>query len=155
MSPVIEAFRDQRKATMGKTDYVFLNYYGRTFFHHSVNIHTWKTTLKKCGLRERPLYIWWRECRLPVNPSRTQYHIKKSIIYNALRCLKAPSSAPPCRKCFSPCFPQTENGCGLDSRIHTKSSDIITQVLNFFQNEDINFGKAHFHREPFWSTRQI
>jgi integrase len=54
--PVIEAFRDQRKATMGKTDYVFLNYYGRPLFHHSVNIHTWKATLKKCGLRKRPLY---------------------------------------------------------------------------------------------------
>ena len=56
LPPVIEAFRNQRKVTMGKTDYVFLNYYGRTLFHHSVNIHTWKPALKKCGLAERPLY---------------------------------------------------------------------------------------------------
>jgi integrase len=56
LAPVVEAFRDQRKATMGKSDYVFLNFYGRTLFHHSVNIHTWKPALAKCGLRPRPLY---------------------------------------------------------------------------------------------------
>jgi integrase len=56
LPPVVEAFRDQRKATMGKSDYVFLNYYGRTLFHHSVNIHTWKPALAKCDLRPRPLY---------------------------------------------------------------------------------------------------
>jgi integrase len=41
---------------MGKPDFVFLDYYGRTLFHHSVNTHIWKPTLKNCGLRERPLY---------------------------------------------------------------------------------------------------
>ncbi len=56
LPPVVEAFRNQRKATMGKSEYVFLNYYGRTLFHHSVNIHTWKPALVKCGLAERPLY---------------------------------------------------------------------------------------------------
>ncbi len=56
LAPVVEAFRDQRKATMGKSDYVFLNFYGRTLYHHSVNIRTWKPALAKCGLRPRPLY---------------------------------------------------------------------------------------------------
>lgn len=56
LPPVIEAFRSQRKVTMGKSDYVFLNFYGRTLFHHSVNTHTWKPALKKCGLAKRPLY---------------------------------------------------------------------------------------------------
>lgn len=31
-------------------------------------------------------------------------------------------------KCFSPHFPQTENGRGLDSRRHIKRGDITTQV---------------------------
>ena len=56
LPPVIEAFRSQRKVTMGKSEYVFLNHYGRNLFHHSVNIHTWKPALEKCGLAERPLY---------------------------------------------------------------------------------------------------
>jgi integrase len=53
---VVDALREQRKATMGKSEYVFLNFYGRTLFHHSVNIHVWKPTLEKCELAPRPLY---------------------------------------------------------------------------------------------------
>jgi integrase len=53
---VVEALRDQRKATMGKSDYVFLNYYGRPLLPNSVNFHIWKPALKKAGLRSRSLY---------------------------------------------------------------------------------------------------
>ncbi|XPS82831.1 integrase family protein [Desulfosarcina variabilis str. Montpellier] len=56
LPPVVDALREQRKATMGKSEYVFLNFYGRTLFHHSVNIHVWKPTLEKCELAPRPLY---------------------------------------------------------------------------------------------------
>jgi integrase len=56
LPPAIEAFRDQRKTTMGKSDDVFLNFYGYTLFHHSVNIQVCKPALARCGLRERPLY---------------------------------------------------------------------------------------------------
>jgi len=41
---------------MGKSEYVFLNQYGRTLLPDSVNSHVWKTALRKAGLRERRLY---------------------------------------------------------------------------------------------------
>ena len=54
--PVVEALRDQRKATMGKSDYVFLNYYARPLLPNSVSYHIWKPALKKAGLKPRSLY---------------------------------------------------------------------------------------------------
>jgi integrase len=56
LPPVVEALRSQRKYTMGKSEYVFLNQYGRTLLPDSVNSHVWKTALRKAGLRERRLY---------------------------------------------------------------------------------------------------
>ena len=56
LDPVVESLRDQRKATMGKSDYVFLNYYGRPLLPNSVNFHIWKPALKKAGLKPRSLY---------------------------------------------------------------------------------------------------
>jgi integrase len=54
--PVVEALRAQRKATMGKSEYVFLNFYGRPLRPNSVNYHIWKPALKKAGLKPRSLY---------------------------------------------------------------------------------------------------
>jgi len=56
---------------------------------------------------------------------------RKPFIYNALRCLNTAFSTSRCGKCFSPHFPQTENGRGFDSRCHIKRGDIATQVLQF------------------------
>ena len=56
LPPVIEALRDQRKYTMGKSDYVFLNQYGRPLLPDSVNQHVWKPALRKAGLDDRSLY---------------------------------------------------------------------------------------------------
>jgi len=56
LPPVIEALRNQRKTTMGKSDYVFLNFYGRPLLPNSVNFHIWKPALKKAGLKPRSLY---------------------------------------------------------------------------------------------------
>lgn len=56
LPPVLEALRDQRKATMGKSEYVFLNFYGRPLTPNSVNFHTWKPALKKAGMKPRSLY---------------------------------------------------------------------------------------------------
>ncbi|MCD4811243.1 tyrosine-type recombinase/integrase [bacterium] len=56
LPPTVEAFRDQRKATMGKSDYVFLNFYGRPLLPNSVSFHIWKPGLKKAGLKPRSLY---------------------------------------------------------------------------------------------------
>ncbi len=56
LPPVVEALRDQRKATMGRSEYVFLNYYGRPLLPNSVNYHIWKPALKKTGLKPRSLY---------------------------------------------------------------------------------------------------
>jgi len=56
VKPVVEALRDQRKATMGKSDYVFLNFYGRPLLPNSVSFHIWKPALKKAGLKPRSLY---------------------------------------------------------------------------------------------------
>ncbi len=56
LTPVVEALRHQRKHTMGKSDYVFLNQYGRPLLPDSVNQHVWKPTLRKIGLDDRSLY---------------------------------------------------------------------------------------------------
>lgn len=56
LPPVVEALRDQRKATMGKSDYVFLNFYGHPLLPNSVSFHIWKPALKKAGLKPRSLY---------------------------------------------------------------------------------------------------
>jgi len=56
LPPVVEAMRGQRKATMGKSEYVFLNQYGRPLLPDSMSQHIWKVTLKKAGLADRRLY---------------------------------------------------------------------------------------------------
>ena len=56
LPPVIEALRDQRKITMGRSDYVFLNQKGRPLLPNSINYHIWKPALKKAGLKPRSLY---------------------------------------------------------------------------------------------------
>jgi integrase len=56
LPPVLEALREQRKYTMGKSQYVFLNQYDRHLFPGSVNQHVWKPALRKAGLEKRRLY---------------------------------------------------------------------------------------------------
>jgi len=56
LPPVVEAMRDQRKFTMGKSDYVYLNQYHRPLLPDSVNQHVWKPALKEAGLEKRRLY---------------------------------------------------------------------------------------------------
>jgi integrase len=56
LPPVMEALRDQRRKTMGKSEYVFLNKTGCPLLPNSVNFHIWKPTLAKCGLTPRSLY---------------------------------------------------------------------------------------------------
>jgi len=56
LPPVVEALRDQRKATMGKSNYVFLNFDGRPLLPNSVSYRIWKPALKKAGLKPRSLY---------------------------------------------------------------------------------------------------
>jgi len=56
LPPVVEALRDQRKYTMGKSKYVFLNQYHRPPLPGSTNDHIWKPALRKAGLEERRLY---------------------------------------------------------------------------------------------------
>ncbi len=54
--PVVEAMRNQRKQTMGKSIYVFLNQKDRPLLPNSINYHIWKPALKKAGLKPRSLY---------------------------------------------------------------------------------------------------
>jgi integrase len=56
LPPVIEALRNQRKQTVGKSDYVFLNQYGNTLDPGPMNFYVWKPVLKKLGLEPRSLY---------------------------------------------------------------------------------------------------
>ena len=55
LPPVVVALRDQRKATLGKSDYVFLNRYGRTVTPSPLGKHAWKKVLEKVGIKYRPL----------------------------------------------------------------------------------------------------
>jgi len=56
LPPVVEAFREQRKITMGHSDYVFLNKFGRPLLPNSIHFHVWKPGLRKAGLKARSLY---------------------------------------------------------------------------------------------------
>jgi len=55
LPPVVEALRDQRKATLGKSDYVFLNRYERPLKPGPLGKHAWKKVLKKIGITYRAL----------------------------------------------------------------------------------------------------
>ena len=55
LPPVAQALKDQSKVTMGKSDYVFLNQYGRPLLPDSTNQYIWKPALEKAGLKYRPL----------------------------------------------------------------------------------------------------
>ncbi len=41
LPPVMESLREQRKQTMGKSEYVFLNQYGKNLEPMSMNFHVW------------------------------------------------------------------------------------------------------------------
>ncbi len=56
LPPVAEAIRNQRKHTMGKSNYVFLNQKGRPLLPNSINYHIWKPALKRAGLKPMSLY---------------------------------------------------------------------------------------------------
>lgn len=56
LPPVVDALRDQRKCTTGKSKYVFLNQYHRPVLPGSTNEHVWKPALRKAELEERRLY---------------------------------------------------------------------------------------------------
>jgi integrase len=56
LPPVMDALKDQKKETFGKSDYVFLNQYGKTVDPMSMNFHVWKPALEKAGLEPRSLY---------------------------------------------------------------------------------------------------
>jgi integrase len=52
---VLEAMRDQRNATFGKSPYVFLNRYGRTLKPCPLRKHAWMDVLEKLGLEYRTM----------------------------------------------------------------------------------------------------
>jgi integrase len=56
LPPVVQALRDQRKDTFGKSDYVFLNQYGVPLDPSPTNLYVWKPALKKSGLKPRSMY---------------------------------------------------------------------------------------------------
>ncbi len=51
LSPMaVEALQSQKEHTFGKSEFVFLNMYGRNIHQHSINIHVFKPPLLKAGL---------------------------------------------------------------------------------------------------------
>lgn len=56
LAPVIEALREQRKRTMGKSEYVFLNQHGRPLLVKWVHSYIWRPALEAAGLKRRRLY---------------------------------------------------------------------------------------------------
>ena len=52
---VVDAFKDQRRATFGKSLYVFLNRYGRTLKPCPLRKHAWTDVLEKVGLEYRTM----------------------------------------------------------------------------------------------------
>jgi integrase len=56
LAPVIEALREQRKSTMGKSEYVFLNQHGQPLSVKWVHSYIWCPALKAAELKRRRLY---------------------------------------------------------------------------------------------------
>ncbi|MBA4369631.1 MAG: site-specific integrase [Desulfobacterium sp.] len=56
MPPVSEVLIDAKSKATGKSDYVFLNQYGKPLKPMPVNFHIWKPALKEAGLEPRSLY---------------------------------------------------------------------------------------------------
>lgn len=56
LPPVVDALQNQRGATAGESEYVFLNQYRRPVLPVSVNTHVWKPALEKAELEKRRLY---------------------------------------------------------------------------------------------------
>jgi integrase len=56
LAPVIEALREQRKSTMGRSKYVFLNQHGSPLSVKWVHAYIWRPALEKAGLEGRRLY---------------------------------------------------------------------------------------------------
>jgi integrase len=56
LAPVIEALREQRKRSMGKSEYVFLNQNGRPLSVKWVHSYIWRPALDAAGLKRRRLY---------------------------------------------------------------------------------------------------
>ena len=54
-TPVLEHFESTQE-TFGKSDYVFLNPYGKNIDPMSMNFHVWKPGLKKAGLSPRSMH---------------------------------------------------------------------------------------------------
>ena len=52
---VVEAFREQRKATFGKSPYVFLNTYGSPVKSGSMRKYVWNKAIAKIGLEHRTM----------------------------------------------------------------------------------------------------
>jgi len=55
LQPVVDALRDQRKFALDKSDYVFLNMYGKTVTPGPLGKHAWKKVLLEMGIEYRPL----------------------------------------------------------------------------------------------------
>lgn len=55
LPPVVEALRDQRQATLGKSDYVFLNRHGRPVKPGPLGKHVWTKILQKTGVKYKVL----------------------------------------------------------------------------------------------------
>ncbi len=56
LPPVEKALKDQMAQTHGKSDYVFLNQYGKPVEPMPMNFHVWKQALKAAKLHARSLY---------------------------------------------------------------------------------------------------
>jgi integrase len=56
LPPVIEALKEQNRATADKSEYVFLNKNDRPVLPASINFLFWKPALEKAGLKPRSLY---------------------------------------------------------------------------------------------------
>ena len=56
LAPVIEGLREQRKRTMGRSEYVFLNQHDRPLTVKCVHLYIWRPALEKAGLDRRRLY---------------------------------------------------------------------------------------------------
>jgi integrase len=56
LPPVVEALREQRKSTMGKSEYVFLNQHGQPLLVKWVHSYIWRPALDAAGLTRRRLY---------------------------------------------------------------------------------------------------
>ena len=146
--PVVGALRNQRKYTMGKSEYVFLNQQERPLLSDSVNEFVWKTALKKAGLEPRSLYqtrhtfatLMLDAGELPGWVQQMMGHETLKMIhehyYTHIKNYQRDDGSAFMEKVYSPCMDQPDEGSNVKEACENFTPILHQEDNGNFQEKD-------------------